>query len=1090
MTLFRHFQADFSPLPGGIIFAPVIRMRVHQFLITVVVAVLLVSAPVFAQTETPPPPMDYAKRAALYDIARRFVTKVTQGFDAADAAMGMKGASRNAAALTPEGPMIFNVTLGKRQLPLETMINVQGRGGKVYVSLADYFAALEFPIIVDAKAGTAEGWYIREDNRFTFDLADRTVKASKNKFTLSDAVTVEDGQIFVSPEEVAHWFGFETHILMSQLEIQVTAPRPLPVEERLARKNRSPRVNPNGPPQFPLMVEGASSGVSYPIVGVTSRYSYTQEGDTGEKTTGYSSNVLTRGDFLKGRLETESQFNDKDKLTSVRASYVRESLEPELLGPLKARRYQLGNLTSVRMPVGRHVYQGAGARVSNIDPARVFTQSATGISGNAPPGWDVELYRGSQFIESRTTGDDGFYHFDSVNLFRSNNNFRVMLYGPQGEIREQTVSIPVDPYRLSESGSAYDVSLSFDDTQLYRKEASDSEKAPRLSAIYEKPVSDNSAVSVGLTSGIRSSDLNAKKESERIHTLHGGASTTIGPVLFNAGAALESTGEVGAELVARADYGKHQFRNELNLASDGFAGSGNGDTSILEDTLTVTGPFPVTIGRNPRYNLSLNYGLKTDDSYGNVVAGYSGAFGRVSLNQQFRYGTTGDAGEDSLYSETGLRGALWNTYIRGDVSYKLMPENEINDVTFNVQRPLRENLDFEVEHRREPENEFSENRLQLNWRAAAATISPSITRNSEGDTIAYLNTSFSAMRSPDGKIRFSNQVLGSSGLLSARVFLDKNGNGTWEEGEDPIPDVTIVLPQNGGQTTTDKDGYARINHLQNFKRTDVYIQPDSLADPFWLPASKGMSILPRIGHVTEVNLPVVMGGQLEGNVFMKDNPSDDAGHLHAELLAARGVTLSLYNVAGEKTMTTRSEEDGYYIFSPVAPGDYMLVVDDTGQPASDFSRPEPMAVKIGHGGVDVSGQNIYLTPGADVPMRMIETATIEKQEPALDAKTLDGKSVVLNLGVYNSRVLMGLVWFKTQKQAGGAVAGLTPLVDPSASYADTKTGEHTLRIGARGLTMKAANDRCRVIVSAGMSCTVEVLPGGMVVADAAHAIAK
>jgi hypothetical protein len=121
---------------------------------------------------------------------------------------------------------------------------------------------------------------------------------------------------------------------------------------------------------------------------------------------------------------------------------------------------------------------------------------------------------------------------------------------------------------------------------------------------------------------------------------------------------------------------------------------------------------------------------------------------------------------------------------------------------------------------------------------------------------------------------------------------------------------------------------------------------------------------------------------------------------------------------------------------------------------------------------------------------MVESATIEKQDPAMNARALDGKSVVLNLGVYNSRVLMGLVWFKTQKQAGGAVAGLTPLVDPSASYADTKTGEHTLRIGARGLTMKAANDRCRVIVSAGMSCTVEVLPGGMVVADAAHAIPK
>lgn len=412
--------------------------------------------------------------------------------------------------------------------------------------------------------------------------------------------------------------------------------------------------------------------------------------------------------------------------------------------------------------------------------------------------------------------------------------------------------------------------------------------------------------------------------------------------------------------------------------------------------------------------------------------------------------------------------------IRGDIDYKIMPESVIDEMAVSLQRPITETLDAEIEHRRQPEDKYSENRLQLNWRASAATISPTLIRNSDGDTIAYLNTSFSAMREPGGNIRFSNQVLGGNGLLNVLVFLDKNGNGTREPEEEVLPDVTVVAPQNGGQATTDANGYARLDQLQSFKQTDLYILPDSLKDPFWLPAKKGISILPRTGHMTEAVLPVNIGGQVEGTVYMKGSPSGDT--------PARGTTLSLYNHAGEKIMTSRTEYDGYYNFAPVLPGEYFLMVDDTGQPGTSYKRPEPQPVKIGYDGTDITGKNVYLDPGVDVPVRIMSDAkSLQAQDPGLNAGALEGKTVVLNLGAYHSRLLMSIMWFKAQKMGA---AGLKPLVDPGQSYADTATGEHTLRVSAENMDMDAAAERCRILAAGGIPCTVEVLPGGMKLAAA------
>jgi hypothetical protein len=498
-------------------------------------------------------------------------------------------------------------------------------------------------------------------------------------------------------------------------------------------------------------------------------------------------------------------------------------------------------------------------------------------------------------------------------------------------------------------------------------------------------------------------------------------------------------------------------------------------------------------GANSRYNVNLDlFRDNADENHAYATLGYSGTFGRVNVNQQMQYRTGGDTGSEA-HSLTSLRGFVKGVYVRGDVDYRITPDAALDTWALNLQRYVNEKLDLEFNHREEPDDDYAENTIQANIRTGYATVSPSLTRNSSGDITAYVNTSFGLSRDPaTKKLLFSDQQAGATGNLSARVFLDKDGDGLFDGDDEPIENATVVAVQNGGQATTDKDGYAHLKQLQHFRQSDLSIIPDSLPDPFWVPAKAGVSFLPRQGHVTQIALPVNIAGQIEGNVFTQEAPPGsgkkkgkkvEAG-AHEGVLPAGGVTLSLYNAAGEKIMTTTTEGDGYYIFSPVPPGQYALVIDSTGRPAREYSRPDPLPVKIGYEGTDLTGRNIYLTHGADVPVKMVsDLKTIEKADPALSLKALEDKMVVLNLGQYHSRLLMGVMWFKLQKTASAAVRDLQPLVEPSDSYADAATGEHTLRVGSSALDVKDARARCEAITKAGVSCTVEVLPGGMKLAE-------
>lgn len=1015
-------------------------------------------------------------------LAKQFVTKISKGFQKADEQLGIKSEDKMTSVL-PEGEeLLFRLRLKDKLNPqtpyinLDSLILGRSENRKIVLSFRDFVTALEFPIEYDSEKGTAEGWYIRENIGFYLDTKAREVKSDKAVFRFSNAVKIEEGDVFVPVDELAQWFDLRLKAEVNFLSIELESDHPLPVQEALLRRNRQKYGQDIGPPVLPTK-ELERKALDFPFVDVSSTSNYERPGDGSPATTRQSASVRTSGDFAYGTLTTQTQLDREEKLRSLRATYSRESLEPELLGPMKARRYELGDVNAVNMALQQNNQAGIGTRVTNADPLRNYLQPTTEVSGTYFPDWDVELYRDNQLLDFQTIGDDGIYRFENVDLFGNGNNFHLVFYGPQGEIKEEDFVVPVNLERLADQGSAYDISLTSQNIHAYDKIKNDDEDngAPLLTALYETPVGDVSVASVGLEAG--------QLYGEQKLTLHGGMATTLADTLLNFDAAVDNNAEMAGQIVARRELGRHQLRNETRINTDKFnqqnqgGGYRSGNVSVSNATqqevfkneFDLYGPSPVNLGKNTRYNLGLAY-TQTADSQSNMNGnvGLFTTWDRISAGQNLIYDSSSAAdGGDRLTSETTLSGSLGPNRLRLVSDYEIKPEKRWDSVVAGLQHRINKDINFDFNVEREMEPALTTATAQVNWDAGFANISPSVSYNSDKDINMTLNSRFGLVRDPQEKIYKSSRQLGTaSGALSAFVFLDKDGNNQFDGEDEVIPDVTVQAPQNGGREETDENGLALFRNMARMKLTDVFIDSSTLPDPFWLPGYEGASIVPREGYIAQLEFPVHIGGEMDGTIY---------GRSDSNVHPLRGMSVSLYKPSGEKLMTVSSETDGFYLFSKIPPGTYYLAVDEK-DALKNYARPLPQKVKIGYDGTTIYGNNIYFDEGnADVPLRILSREDIGTE----DSKKLEGKSFALNLGSYKSQLMMGLVWFKVKSFYASLIGNGEATTLPSHSYPDKDTNKYTLRVALETSDIRQAYRQCQSIANKGQSCSVEILPGGL-----------
>jgi hypothetical protein len=214
-----------------------------------------------------------------------------------------------------------------------------------------------------------------------------------------------------------------------------------------------------------------------------------------------------------------------------------------------------------------------------------------------------------------------------------------------------------------------------------------------------------------------------------------------------------------------------------------------------------------------------------------------------------------------------------------------------------------------------------------------------------------LSATTSLTRAPrTGDWVLSSEKLTRRGAALVRTFIDRDADGAYGSGDDPLADVGFRGRRLWREIRTAEDGQAFLPGLMADRFENVEIDYGTVADPYLEPVHEGMTTVVHAGGVSELEFPFHYVGEVEGYV------SQD----QAMARPLRNIGLELVGPQGERHAGAVSEFDGYYLFQSVPPGTYDLRVVESTLRGRPLAVPGPAEVVVPPGGGFVSGPHLVM----------------------------------------------------------------------------------------------------------------------------------
>lgn len=835
----------------------------------------------------------------------------TAGIAAAIALLSAGAAAAQADFSPGEEDFVLLQLQVKKYRLLNEIRGYQTPGG-VCVDLADVIQSLDLPIRLDRKSRRATGWIFAESQKLTIDQDSNTVQTMNTSRALQPGELYETAEGWcVDTQALGGWLGVSLQPILRNSVLILDSDRPLPFMDAIERRSRAARLRSDRTTDLSVYPQAAQPYAMWrmPSIDVVARSDFRSSGGTRRLNTRYE--VFASGELARASFDMRLASDANGAPDSVRLRGYRMDPDGRLLGPLRATQAVAGDVDLLSGDLAGAPGVGRGVFLSNRALARPTRFGSTILRGTLPLGWDAELYRNGQLLAYQGGSADGRYEFE-VGLIYGNNDLEVVLYGPQGQIRRESQSIPVGVGAVPTGKLEYWAGI----IQRNRDLISFSRGPP--GAQQDRGWQYAAGVQYGLdrrtvvgASG-HSLHIDARRRDYAEFTLQ----RAVGPLLLNLGAAQE----FGRGRAYRADLlgriGKINLQAESFFVDGGYTSGlvGKNESSahrVQFDTVVRAGPTPVPLSAGYRRTTGRD-GKKVNE----FLMRASLMLPRVALTGFVIRRDTEGFHDDEEGTSVGL---LANTRFlgltaRGEVDYRLGgPRRGFDTARMTLESALddRSDLRFDVEHaRRTGITEFELGyvrhfrRLDLRGSARVGT---------GGAVGANLTLAFSLGSDPlGGGWRMSSDKLAERGQAAVSVFLDEDGDGRRSPGEQAIAGVGINAGQRGSADPTDSQGHAFVEGLQPYDRILVSIDESTLTDPFLVARSKGVVVTPRPGVAAVIELAVSPTGEIEG---MLASP---------EGTALAGVELELVDENGAVAAGTLSEFDGFFLFQRVVYGRYHL----------------------------------------------------------------------------------------------------------------------------------------------------------------------
>lgn len=852
------------------------------------------------------------------------------------------GTHAGSAPSEPGEPLVLALQL--EGVPLDALLSVLERGPRVLVPLGELSRVIGLAIQVEPEQGVAEGFFISEARRFRLDVAARQVRCGKHEFPWDSAgIAVQPDDIYLATGLLDSWFGLEITVRHRAAALEVRSRELLPIQARAERARRMQRALAGGDPVLSASprVRTPYRAWGGPFVDQEFR-SWTAHGDR-QRISGWQSATYLTADLLYMETDLHLRGDQRNPFADLRAGAGRRDPRPVLLGPLHARQFRFGEVGYPGLPLVARSVAGPGFLLSNYPLQRSSQFGEHTFRGRLADGWDVELHRDGALIAYRESRPDGTYQFDRVPLLYGLNDFRLVFHGPHGERREESEVFNVGrtlnpPGQLNYRLVAGDVTDSSRRAHL----ETDLHLAGNLSGSF-------ALATVGLEDGAH-------------HYAAAGVRGFWNRCFAGADVAVSSTGGQVAELGLQA-------RSRRLGASVRHAALANGFRSdvfrsgIGAVERRTTGLLDGLVTPHRAVRIPLQVELTSERlSGGQALHAWATRVGlgyrHASLSHQMRQvvarrpgvAPDGEAQRSLLMSVNVRRWAL-----RGAADYAHLTRDGWQNARLSAEGPAFGDVYAGLGLARDRIS--SDTRVSADLRTSQGAFGWSARAEFGPNRRLSLSLALSVglNREPRGGGWHAHaRPVARQGAASAQVFLDANGSGARDPGEEPLPGVGLVVNRVHGPQRTDDQGVVFLSGLPSEEEVEIQLATQSLEDPLWMSKGSGLRIAPRPGRTALVDFPVVISGEVAGTVSVRR-----AGGTHS----APGVNLELVDAAtGEVVKRISTAYDGYFDLLAIPPGRYQLRIAATQLRRFGLSAGPRRPIEIAPTGTLLEGVDLVIEP--------------------------------------------------------------------------------------------------------------------------------
>lgn len=558
-----------------------------------------------------------------------------------------------------------------------------------------------------------------------------------------------------------------------------------------------------------------------------------------------------------------------------------------------------------------------GVQVSNTPTTYRKSFGSYRLSNTTEPGWLVELYVNNVLVNYTKADASGFFTFD-VPLVYGNSSVKLRYYGPWGEerTREQNISVPFNFLPLHQF--EYTASAGVVDD-------GEKSKLGRLNLNY------------GLSN----------------HITIGGGMEYLSSVISGKGMPfITASVRVGSNLLISGEhtYGVRTktvltYRLPSNFLFEvNYIKYDKGQTAIRAGQKSLNNYME-------ERKVALSLPFRTDKLV---------AFSRLTFNQLVLTNTKYTTGEFLLSAITaGINTNFTTSAVYTNPKLPLIYSNL--SLNFKVARGVRVTPQAHYEYRLNKismlkceveKNLFNKGFMNISYEKNIANLTNYFTVGLRYN-FSFAQTSASVTKSTDalattqsarGSIlyndrshtfNFSNQSNVGRGGLLVTPFLDLNANGKRDAGEPKVNGLKLRI--NGGTITHNQDTTITVTGLEAYNNYYIELDKNSFDNVSWQIKKSTINISIEPNHFREIEIPVSVMGEVSGNVNIKTAAKENGlGRMIINIFDS-----NLHLVAH-----VLSEQDGYFTFIGLPPGNYTAEVDKAQLTKLHMTASSPVSFKI------------------------------------------------------------------------------------------------------------------------------------------------